>query len=407
MYGSGRFVGVVVAAAVVMAVPPAATAAEAPALSLLDCLAAAMRNDPALRAAAAGRAVAEADVRIAGGWPNPEIEADSSAGTPRPAVVARQSLPFFERRGAVAVARGEMKEGELDVEELARQVRHDVRVHFYEVLHSERAVALARAALDEQRRIEEMTRTRFEAEDVAELEVKSAALGALRAEAELAALEGELGIARARLASEIGFRSGAELTLAGELEALPSPPALDVALRTLTDGLPGRQLTQRRATESARLALARALAAPSITIGIGRDFGADGGPDTLYNLTIGVPVFSHGSAERARAHAALDRLDLERAAVVSSVEIAVAAAGARLEAARRQVALYAESVLPIAVSTREAYREAYREGAVGLIELLQVERDAREAEIGQAQALLDAHVAHADLEQAAGMELLP
>ena len=67
--------------------------------------------------------------------------------------------------------------------------------------------------------------------------------------------------------------------------------------------------------------------------------------------------------------------------------------------------LYSASLVPSANEVRELYRDSYREGAVGILNLIDALRSEREVQLGYARALLDLERALADLEQAAGVEL--
>ena len=110
-------------------------------------------------------------------------------------------------------------------------------------------------------------------------------------------------------------------------------------------------------------------------------------------------------AEQAQARAALEMLSREREALRQRTSTSLSSSFARVQAADAQVRLYSASLVPSANEVRELYRDSYREGAVGILNLIDALRSEREVQLGYARALLDLERALADLEQAAGVEL--
>src|SRR5438034_39426 len=102
---------------------------------------------------------------------------------------------------------------------------------------------------------------------------------------------------------------------------------------------------------------------------------------------------------------ALEVLSREREALRQRLGTSLSSAFARVQAADDQVGLYVASLVPSAREVRELYRDSYREGTVGILNLVDALRSEREVQLGYARALLDFHRALADLEQQAGVEL--
>src|SRR5438094_938979 len=122
-------------------------------------------------------------------------------------------------------------------------------------------------------------------------------------------------------------------------------------------------------------------------------------------LGLSIPILYRKSAEQAQARAALEVLSREREALRQRLGTSLSSAFARVQAADDQVGLYVASLVPSAKEVRELYRDSYREGTVGILNLVDALRSEREVQLGYARALLDFHRALADLEQQAGVEL--
>src|SRR5438067_4965403 len=243
--------------------------------------------------------------------------------------------------------------------------------------------------------------------DVPELEVKQAGLGVGRAEASLKALSSDVGVARGELNLDLGRERDAPVALAGHLEARPALPDFGKLVeRALSEGREARELRQRVAVEESRLRLARTGWIPDLTAGAGAEFNDPEfsvGPQ--FRLGLSIPILYRKSAEQAQARAALEVLSREREALRQRLGTSLSSAFARVQAADDQVGLYVASLVPSAKEVRELYRDSYREGTVGILNLVDALRSEREVQLGYARALLDFHRALADLEQQAGVEL--
>jgi len=394
----------------ILAIATAFVAAEDQALTLGECLELARQHNPTVLAARAGHAVGEADVRLAGQRPNPEFSLDYTRSTPHPSILVSESFPLGGKRArAIDVARGEMGSTDLAIESVERDIRRDVRLDYYGLLRALRTEAIGREVASRAAKLAETSQVRFEQGDVPELEVKQARLVQLRAEAAQKARSGDVAVARQRLDADLGRPPGAPpLKLATSLElAEPVPEIGELLGRATSAGLEARALGAREVTEKARLGLAGAQRWPDLTAGAGvelNDPEFDVGMQGTLGLTL--PLFAHGSAEAARARAALEQLRLERQALSRRVAADLAMAAARVDKAREQVKLYATGLVPGADEVAALYGEGYKEGTVDLVTVLAAERGAREVHTEYADALFELHAAVAELERAAGVNLM-
>ena len=104
-----------------------------------------------------------------------------------------------KRGKRIAVAREEQKSTEIEIAVLGRQIRRRTREAFYQSLSAAKQTEQAKTAFDLTTRIRDMAQQRFEAGDVAQLEV-------LQAEVELARASADYETtAQAQRSAEVGL----------------------------------------------------------------------------------------------------------------------------------------------------------------------------------------------------------
>ena len=124
----------------------------------------------------------------------------------------------------------------------------------------------------------------------------------------------------------------------------------------------------------------------------------------MFGLSVSVPLFDTGGREAARWAAEGARIDAERASIENRIRSEIAAAAAVLS--MRQVAL-SEEQQGAADELMQIAEVAYREGEVGILELLDAVRAASRARVRAIDLRLDARLARIALERAVGETLWP
>ncbi len=147
------------------------------------------------------------------------------------------------------------------------------------------------------------------------------------------------------------------------------------------------------------------LPSPVISGGLKRaDGAADRETGGVFGVGVTVPLFDNGSRDVARWAAERSAAEADRAAIERRVHAAIRAAHAVLEI--RQSALEQEragapgELLQIA-------EVAYREGEVGILELLDAVRTTGRAQVRGLELELDVRLAHIELERAMGGAVWP
>lgn len=347
---------------------------------------------------AAGQDQAEARVRSAGLWDNPEIEysyeeADLAGGAVEDRFYwLRQRVNLagvngLERRSAVERKDASGARLELERDEQAALIRR----HFYEALAASRQAEvvdrwharLAQLVADVDERAQAGDASRFDA---------------LRLRHELAALNGDRLETQARATSAreqlFGLIEHEPVELEGHL--LPEKPEGVDPQRLAADHPQIRALdAEVRAAELAARAAERRRW-PEMTLGVGRrelnepGISASG---NLFMVGLEVPLFDRGSGQAQAESAQARRLVAERQLLISRLGADVSGVIRQLRA-RRTAALELADIQN-QESLAEIAESAYSAGEIGVLELIDAHRTelaARQEGVRRALAARQAHI---------------
>ncbi len=341
--------------------------------------------------AALGRAdtaAAAAVLRGARLYPNPLVSATYTKDVPHYHVVADVplDLPWLRsaRIGAAASARDATRYG-FAFERAV--IRFDVDTMYTRALAALAHARLSRRNAGAADSLLKMAQLRREVGDVSELDVRLAAVNA--GQLENVALDDSLAAVEAALAVQLAIGLPAEqvtIVLTDSLAppAPPAPPApsssSDSVGRAAGEPLPvaAAAASLRSAERTLTLAHRSVFAAPSFQVGVERGDPTQGGALPTVGFSLPLPLFNwngggvaQAAAARDRAQASLELVRRETAAELARAQRSLAAAEARLERDRRVLAS-ADRVAAMSL-------EAYTEGAVALPNVLEAQRNAREA----------------------------
>ena len=369
----------------------------------------AARDNLQINAVRRRRAVAEAQIQIAGQRPNPDFISAYTRSEPRWQPSVAQLIELGGKRGRrIDVSRNELRLTELDLDAALRTLRHDLRVAYFNIGLARNMLALGQQAVDQAKELADIARTRFEAGDIARFEVLQANLAVDRATNDLTRLANAERIALATLNQLLNRAPDAPLDLRDTLFVKTAPVSTsDLIGRSLAANVDLRTAEQQIKTEQSRLKLARAQRVPDLTLepGLETHDSAFTNPGFKMQVTMPLPIFNRGGAEIKRSSAMLEQLEAERDATRQRVSSDVGRAALNLESARRQVEFFETKLLPDAERVRELANEAYRIGQASLLSVIDATRNAREVRQAYLQALFDYQTALADLEQAAGVKM--
>ncbi len=356
--------------------------------------------DPRIERRASDVDAARAEVLAAGVRPDPTIAFDreevfgEDGSVPTSYLRVVWPLDVSGRRGRrVAAARVGVAAAKADVAATTLAlVVEGVRV-FRQAAYARLRVELLAAERGALARAVEIVRRRAGAGDAAGYEVR-------RLELELAAYDDltasaqiELQVARRQLGAVVG--DGELVDAAGELP-VPPAPALDELLAGLFDHRGDYQAARLRrdaADADHRVADRAWVPALSLTGGVmTADLGDETAVGYVAGISMSLPLFDRGAVGHARARAARRAADaevriLERRAP-AAVRLAHDVLVARIEQARH----LATDQLDHLDALLQAVETGYREGAAGIVELLDAHRAARDARLRALELRRDANL---------------
>lgn len=397
-----------IALSVLFTVSPAHAQARLP----REVVAAAVRDGPRAAAIRAEVEVTRREQQARLAFPNPAVAYSREGAGFTEFLQVEQPLPIFGVRGALARA-GVAATTAAEAERDARlwDLRAEASALVSRLQAAGRREAIAAADLADADRIVAMLRAREQAGE-------SSRFDRLRAEQERAerrrtAVDAGVDAAAARAALQALLPSGFALTsLAGDLvepaATAAAPAAADLLRRARGSRADLRALIAAAGSAGAEGHLARRERWPSLSVSGGMKRADDGdGRETggILGLTLAVPLFDTGARLRARWTAEAARLDAERAALEQQVDAEIARAADAL--ARRERARVDEASEAPASELAATAEVAYREGEIGIVELVDAMRTASRARLREVDLALEFRLAQIALERAVGEVLWP
>lgn len=399
-----------VVAALLLAALSASAGAQA--LRLDQAIELAERHNHDVKLAAIGVAGAGAAVTSAGAAPNPVLTlqtmninpaAGVGAGSLRSKTVdsAVRLDQLIERGGKRALrtqAAERLEEAARDdLDDTRRQLRRDVAAAYYDLLAAQERAAIGADAADLAERALAAAEQRHKAGDLAGSDTGRLRIDALRARNDADDAAASLDQARRALALLLGRDDAPGLAATGPWPAPGGLPAVDTVVERRADVQAA--LARVRAAEASR-DLARAGRTRDVTVGVQFEhYPASAanpqGSGNSVGIAVQVPLFvRYGMQGEIRsAETALDAATENLAKVRQAARADVASARAQADAAARRAARYERAILPATRKAADDAEFAFAHGALGVMDVLDVRRAWRAAQ-------LDALAARADLAKA-------
>ncbi|MEE8615466.1 MAG: TolC family protein, partial [Roseateles sp.] len=256
------------------------------------------------------------------------------------------------------------------------------------------------------RRVTEAVRQRLRAGKVPPLEAAKAEVAEAGAQADLAAAQAALQLARAGLAA-LGIPPAAAATTAeGDATALP---ALPDELR-LAEALPDAPVLQLARLDIARRqALSdgeRARRLPDLTVTLGAKRDAEAGRTmAVLGLSLPLPLADRYSGALREALLREDQAREALQAATLKLQLDITQASTRLRLSREQARQLADAALPTARTACETALRGYELGKFSLLDVLDAQRTLAHLSRQQLQHSTDAQRAAADLARLLGRAL--
>ncbi len=392
-------------AAVGLLAPPVAAGQDRTEREIVDII---VRDGSQARAIRAEAEVTRREQLARLAYPNPSVTYSREGAGFTQFLQAEQLLPLFGARAALSragVAASAAAEAERDLR--LWLLRSDAATAVARMVAEQARLELAQSLVREVERLIEILRTR-------EREGEGSRFDRLRAEEELRDASQLVASAAVALA-ETRATVSSMLPPAAPLRAVVAtsvPQQAAVSLETLLARATAtraelralRQLEQR-ATFEAEAARRARLPSPNLFGGVKRADGVSGRETGgVFGVSVALPLFDSGGREVARWEAERARVVAERESIEYRIRSEITGASEVL--AVRQAALSQEQ--PGAAGELVQIAEVgYREGELGILELLDAVRTASRARIRGIDLRLDARLAQIGLERAVGDTLWP
>jgi cobalt-zinc-cadmium efflux system outer membrane protein len=337
---------------------------------------------------------------------------ESVAGTNDVFLVGRQDLPISGRRRHLITAgllAAEAAEAEATFQ--IRRLQADVRRAFVALLAAQERESILDGAAGSLRALIAVLQAREEAGEGSRYD-------RLRGQRALADLESEraaAAIARARARADVAAFLGPGVTPDGLVAAgswrQDPPRSLE---RLIAETLAARgdyQATEQAAARfdaERQAANALRIPTPSVTWGMKRSTaGATTHYGSQLTFEVAVPLFNRGQAAAALASAQALRADAERAFLRGLVEAEVRAAHAAVILERARAVEYEQALVNTAEPLSAIARVAYEEGELGILELLDANRQLTAARLHVLELAAAGRLAAIELDRVTGVEIKP
>ena len=392
-------------AAAVLATPSTGAAQERTERDVVDLI---LRDGPQARAIRAETEVVRREQLARLAYPNPDVTYSREGAGFTEFLQVEQLLPVSGTRAALSragVAATAAAEAERDARLWA--LRADAASAVARLAATQARLDAAQAYARDVERLVDILRVR-------EREGEGSRFDRLRAaqelgDARLFATSAAVGLVHARAAVTAMLprdEAVGRITPAADPLLAPEPvPALMTRAASTRAELRALRRSAERADLEARAARRARLPAPTLFGGLKRaDDGSGRDRGGVFGVSVSLPIFDAGGREAARWAAERTRVEAERRSIEAQVHSEITRAFESL--ALRQAAL-SEDVEAAGDELMRIAEVAYREGEMGILELLDAVRTASRARNRTIDLRLDARLAQIALERAAGDVLWP
>jgi cobalt-zinc-cadmium efflux system outer membrane protein len=374
-----------------------------------------MANNPRIRALNARIEQVRAGHAERALWPNPAItfSRESVFNTDDTFVLARQELPISGRRGQLRTAgRIAVEAAQADARFQTMQAQADLREAYTALLLAQEREAVLRSGIAALQRLVDVLRVREEGGEGSSYDRIRGARAVLDLEADLSAAAVARAQAQGRLAAYLGSQAAPETLVAADaLSPVTTVPTVAMVVQEALSNRGDYQSTQLSIAqfEAERQAATRLrLPTPTLTGGLKRsDAGTTSASGYQFSVDIAVPLLSRGQAAVALANAQKAQAEAEAEAWRIRIEAEVRAAHTALAIQQERAAQYRQSAAEIAEPLAKIGRVAYEEGELGILELLDSDRQALDARLRILDLAAAARRAAIDLDRAIGREFRP
>ncbi|CZP44844.1 TPA: TolC family protein [Legionella pneumophila subsp. pneumophila] len=370
-----------------------------PPLDLKELTQLGIQNNKDLKAARFAIAIAEARLTQSGLWSNPSLNLNNNddrlfnnEGEYSRSINFNQAFPISGRIGRQkTVARIDILRAQAEVFEATRQLSAKVANAFYTVVVAENRMQQLNYLQGINQELVRVIHNRYHAAEISKLDDNSARIEYARIKQEKQLLKSQLISQYALLNQLIGRAPNASLHVEKTIRIAKGLPSLGSLINHALNNRPDRRgllLAEQRALADRRLAQAERFADWNLGVGVQQDkIVVEGAPPQQADRTLGVslsiplPILNRNQgrileagATGAQAMMAIDALNL-------AIETEVTSNYGQLNALKISVVQTQGTSLRLGLENVTLAREAYQNGQVSFLNVLQVQRQQNEVQM--------------------------
>ena len=389
---------------------------ENKALTLEQCISIALQQNPLILSSLQQHQASLARVNQAKAFPQPSIDFDSDLqpkffnfkDSGESYFGVSQSIEFPGKRylrGKVASKESNEIMAEIDL--LKLDIVFQVKQAFYGLLLSKEKLKYAQHDLELSQDYLKKAELKYDAGDVAKVEVLRAQVEAAKAANEARQASNEVRLAKAYLNFLLARKKYTPLEIKGELKK----PTISLNIEELKKRALSFRPEMKRINfslekENLKKKQAYLIYMPDFELGVSRH-RLEGEP-TTWDVTLSFPIplffWQPKKGEIAEAQANIESLKREAEHLINAIILEVEEAYMNALTADNQIQLFEDEILAQAEEVYNMFLFSYQEGEIGGIELIEARRTLIEARKAYADALFNYDAALAALEKSIGQE---
>jgi len=388
--------------------------AETGSLTLEQCIAYTLEQNPLILSSLGQYKASLARISQAKAFPQPSLDYDSDLqptffnfkDSGESYFGLSQSIEFPGKRslrGKIAASKSDEFMSDIDL--LKLDIVFEVKQAFYGLLLAQEKLKYVQQDMKLANDFLQKAELKFDAGDVAKVEVLRAKVEAAKAANEVSQASNEVKLAKALLNFLMARRVNSPLEIQGDLRQ--PPLSLDI------EAFKERALSFRPEIKRINFSLARESLVkkqaylsyfPDFELGVSRHRLE--GESTTWDVTLSFPIplffWQPKKGEIAEAQANIESLKREKEHLKNAITLEVEEAYRNALTANNQIQLFEDDILTQAEEVYNMFLFSYQEGEIGAIELIEARRTLIEARKTYADALFNYDVALAALEKSIG-----
>lgn len=309
-------------------------------------------------------------------------------------------------RGKIATRDSDVFLQEIDL--LKLDIVYQVKQGFFALLLAQEKLKYGQQNLELSQDFLQKAELKYEAGDVARVEVLRAKVEVSKAHNEVRKVDNEVRLAKAYLNYLMARKKYAPLEISGDLKSQPIPLDLESLKKQALSFRPEmKRIDFSLDRENLIKKSAKMNYLPDFEIGVNRHNIAGEGKWWDFTLSFTVPLFFWQPAKGEIAEASANILALQKEAehLENSITLEVEDSYLNAVTATNQITLFEDEILTQAEEVYNMFLFSYQEGEIGAIELIEARRTLVESQTTYADALFNYRTAIAGLEKSIGMTL--